>query len=165
HPCRLCTDLSISGDGSRESQVGADGLEVWDSRTGDRLFQETRRVRSAENGDTTTAMSPDGRRIAWNFVDTVFVRVLDSGTELALPLDGPVRDLVFSPDGKHLLSVTTGSMTLRDSTTGRIRWSAANVLPDVVGNPPQWSMDGGAVVVMHGFLATEVLDIKTGERI
>src|SRR5262249_44144490 len=44
-PCRLCKDISVSEDGTRFAEVGADGLEVWDTRTGQRLFQETRRIR------------------------------------------------------------------------------------------------------------------------
>jgi hypothetical protein len=47
HPCRVCWDISVSEDGSRFAQVGADGLEVWDTRADRRIFQETLRKRAS----------------------------------------------------------------------------------------------------------------------
>src|SRR5205807_342310 len=60
HPCRICQDISVSEDGSRFAQSGADGLEVWDTRKGQRIFQETRRRRSVA---TECTLSRDGRHL------------------------------------------------------------------------------------------------------
>src|SRR5262249_6675676 len=84
-PCRVCFDISVSEDDSRLAQVGANGLEVWDTRLGQRLFQETQRARPYL---TQCTISRDGRRVAWTVADGLFVRDLDSGRELTFPLDG-----------------------------------------------------------------------------
>ncbi|MGO9829206.1 MAG: hypothetical protein ACLPJH_03630 [Myxococcaceae bacterium] len=60
HHCRICWDISVSEDGSRVAQLGADGLAVWDTHADRSIFQETRRARPA--GDC--AISRDGRRLA-----------------------------------------------------------------------------------------------------
>ncbi len=158
--CRVCRDIAVSNDGSRFAQVGADGLEVWDTRTGKRLFHETQRVRP---NTTETSLSGDGRRLAWSFVDQLFVRELDSERELARPIDGVCRNLNFSPDGSRLMTATTRSVTLREAATGRELWSVANELADNVIS--QWSPDGRTLSLRHGFSATEVVDPKSGERL
>jgi eukaryotic-like serine/threonine-protein kinase len=168
HPCRRCWAISVSEDGSRLAQVGADGLEVWDTRANRRIFQETARPVGMEAGTSDTcacsALSGDGHRLAWTFVDKLLVRDLDSGKELTLPLDGAALGLRFSPDAAQLVAITTRSTTLRDPGTGRAIWSVANDLPDQV-DWIFWSPDGRALLVFHGWSATEVLDAGTGERL
>jgi hypothetical protein len=161
HPCRICSNFSVSEDASRLAMVGADGLEVWDTHADRRVFQETRR---AGRERTKCSISRDGRRLAWTFVDTLIVRDLDSGKEVGLPLDGAIRGLEFGPDMVHLVTVTTASIALRDTESGRTAWSAANDLPDYVYEI-FWSPDGRALSLVHGYHATEVLDVGTGERL
>jgi tRNA A-37 threonylcarbamoyl transferase component Bud32/WD40 repeat protein len=161
HPCRVCVDLSVSEDGSRFAQSGADGLEVWDTRGDRRIFQETKRRRLDA---TECTLSRDGRHLAWTFVDKLIVRDLDSGKELELPLEGADLGLSFSPDMARLVTVTTRSTTLRDTETGRTIWSVANEGPEMV-EWIFWSPDGRALSLMHGFNATEALDVGTGERL
>jgi WD40 repeat protein len=159
-PCRLCKDISVSDDGSRFAQVGADGLEVWDTRTQRRLFQETRRARPFT---MQTVLSGDGRLLAWTFVDTLVVRDLDSEHELTVPLDGMVRGIRFGPDAAELIVVTTRSATLWAAATGQQIWSVANELPDMAVS--HWSPDGRAIIVNHGWHSTQVFDAGTGERL
>jgi WD40 repeat protein len=161
HPCRICQDISVSEDGSRFAQSGADGLEVWDTRANRRVFQETRRIRPIAMECT---LSRDGRHLAWTFIDTLIVRDLESGKELALPLDGANLGIRFSPDMTRLVTVTSRSTTLRDTETGRAIWSVANDLPDTV-TWIFWSPDGRSLSLVHGLNATEVLDVGTGERL
>jgi len=161
HLCRICQDISVSEDGSRFAQSGADGLEVWDTRADRRIFQETRRTRPIAMECT---LSRDGRHLAWTFIDTLILRDLDSGEELTLPLDGAVLGTRFNPDTARLVTITTRSTTLRDTRTGQTIWSVANDLPDPVAWI-FWSPDGRALSVAHGFNATEVLDVGTGERL
>jgi WD40 repeat protein len=157
----MCWSISVSEDGSRFAQSGADGLEVWDTRADRRIFQETRRRRLVA---TECTLSRDGHHLAWTFVNTLIVRDLDSGKELELPLDGSNLGLRFSPDMAQLVTVTTGSIALRDTATGRTIWHVANDLPDAV-DWIFWSPDGRALSVVHGLRATEVLDVGTGERL
>jgi len=166
HPCRLCSDIAVSDDGSRLVQVGADGLEVWDPRTDQRLFQEARRVKPGtfKPRATESTLSPDGRRIAWTHGDTVIVRELASGQELTLSLDGAPLGLRLSTDPGRLVTVTSRSTSLRDCVTGRTLWNVSNDLPDFV-YPIFWSPDERALLLVHGFNTTEVLDVATGERL
>ncbi|HET9157178.1 MAG TPA: hypothetical protein VFN91_10960, partial [Myxococcaceae bacterium] len=168
HPCRPCSDISVSDDGSCIAQLGPDGLEVWDPRTDRRLFQETRRVRpgtyGTKPGDTRSTLSPDGRRVAWTHGETVSVRDLASGQELTLSLDGALLGFRLSAEPGRLLTVTTRSITLRDCVTGRTLWNVPNDLPELV-YPIFWSPDERALLLVHGYNATEVLDVATGERL
>ncbi|HET6984517.1 MAG TPA: serine/threonine-protein kinase, partial [Myxococcaceae bacterium] len=167
HSCPLCSDIAVSDDGSRLAQVGADGLEVWDVRTNQRLFQDLGRVRPGgidRPGDTNSTLSPDGRRIAWTHGDTVIVRELASGRELTLALDGAPLGLRLGADPGRLVMVTSRSISLRDCVTGRTLWNVSNDLPELV-YPIFWSPDGRAVLLVHGYNVTEVLDAATGERL
>ncbi|MGO9829207.1 MAG: hypothetical protein ACLPJH_03635 [Myxococcaceae bacterium] len=98
------------------------------------------------------------------FVDKLILRELDSAKELALPLDGAVLGLGFTPDMARFVIVTTRSTTLWDTGTGRLIWNVANDLPDLVQRI-FCSPDGHALIVAHGLSATEVLDMGTGERL
>ncbi len=160
HPCRRCLDLSVSLDASMFAFFGADGLEVWDTRRDKQLFQETRRFRPFAS---QSAVSRDGRRVAWNYLDTAVVRDLDSGRERMLPLDGALRHVQFSPDPERLLTVTTRTISLWNTAAGRAIWSRPN---DVPGNlVSRWSPERGALLLQPGFMGTELLDAETGERL
>src|SRR5262249_38413349 len=69
-----------------------------------------------------------------------------------------------SPDGTTLLVNTDPSLTLRDAGSGRILWSVPKALPDLVQDV-QWSPDGRALLLSYGLHATEVLELRTGERL
>lgn len=160
HACRACRDISVSYDGSVFAFVGADGLEVWDTRSDRRLFEETQRIRLYV---TQCAVSRDGRRVAWSQIETAVVRDLDAGREQTVPLDGPIRQLQFSPDPERLLTVTTQTISLWKTAEGRAMWSRPTDAPgDVLS---RWSPERRALILEHGYMATEVLDADTGERL
>jgi hypothetical protein len=160
HACRLCRDISASQDGSVFAFIGADGLEVWDTRSDRRLFHEAQRVRPFA---AQCAVSRDGRRVAWSEVETAVVRDLDSGREETVPLDGALRQFQFSPDPERLLTVTTRSISLWKTGGRRPIWSRPNEgLGSVL---TRWSPERRAVLLEHGYMATEVLDTETGERL
>jgi WD40 repeat protein len=160
HPCGHCTEFSVSDDGSRFVQVSLDdGLEVWDTRSDRRLFHDNRRVKV----QTMATISGDGRLLAWNTLDTLVVRDLSSGQEDTVPLDSGVRGLGFSPDSSQLATVSSSSVTLRETVTGRELWKVpqdASQFVDV-----NWSPDRRFLILKHGWIATEVLDATNGERL
>ncbi len=160
HACRMCRQISVSEDGSVFAFVGADGLEVWDTRADRRMFQEARRIRPFV---AQCAVSRDGRRVAWNQVETALLRDLDSGREQTVPLDGPIRQLQFSPDPERLLTVTTRTISLWKAMAGRTIWSRPTDAPGIVIS--RWSPERRALILEHGYMATEVLDADTGERL
>jgi hypothetical protein len=160
HACPSCWDMSVSEDGSVFAFIGADGLEVWDTRADRRLFHEARRIRPLV---AQCALSRDGHRLAWNQVETAVVRDLDSGREQTVVLDGPIRQLQFSPDPEQLLTVTTRTISLWKAMAGRTIWSRPT---DTLGGVrSRWFPQRHALLLEHGYLATEVLDWNTGERL
>ena len=161
HRCRLCGSWSFSGDGARVIQVSADGLEVWDTRSGQLLFEERRRV---EPSAATVLAWADGRRIAWTHGDRLVVRELESGKEQEFALDGKPMSLDATAKGERFLTTTATSLTLRDTATGRSLWTHPKELPDSIFDI-SWSPHERELVVTHGLSATEVLDATTGERI
>src|SRR5262249_37803140 len=68
------------------------------------------------------------------------------------------------PDMVRVVTVTTRSIALRNTESGRTIWSVANDLPDD-RNEIFWSPDGRALSLVHEYHATEVLDVGTGERL
>jgi WD40 repeat protein len=160
HACHACRDISVSYDGSVFSFIDAAGLEVWDTKHDRRLFQETARIRPFLS---ESAVSRDGRRVAWNQTDTAVVRDLDSGREQTIPLDGAIRQLQFSPDPEQLLTITTRTIRVWNLAERRAVWSRTNEAPSLVTS--RWSTERHALILEHGFLATEVLDVDTGERL
>jgi tRNA A-37 threonylcarbamoyl transferase component Bud32/WD40 repeat protein len=160
HACQACRDISASYDGAVFAFVDADGLEVWDTRRDRRVFQEARRIRPL---GSECSVSRDGRRIGWTQIDTAVVRDLDSGREQTFALDGPIRQLQFSPDPERLLTVTTRTTSLWNTATGRALWSRAS--DDSSSVISRWSSERRAVILEHGYISTEVLDADTGERL
>jgi len=160
YPCRHCKDISVSDDASVFAQVGAEGLEVLDTRSNRRLFHEPRLVGPFS---AICAVSPDGRRLAWNSADALVVRDLASGSEHKIPLDGAIRSLMFSPDSARLLAITTRSIALREADTGRGLWTVPSDIPELVRI--SWSTDRRSILLAHGFLVTEVIDAGSGERL
>jgi serine/threonine protein kinase len=159
-PCRNCRGYSISEDGSRFASVSLDdGLAVWDTRGDHRLFEERRRV----SVHTEVTMAGDGRLVAWSTLDALILRDLASGRELTIPRDNVVRGLGFSPDTVQLLTVTSSSVTLREAASGREIWK----VPEDVSEPVQisWAPDRRSLILRHGWIASEVLDARTGERL
>jgi serine/threonine protein kinase/WD40 repeat protein len=160
HPCGHCTDFSVSDDGSRFVQVGLDdGLEVWDTRSDRRLFQDKRRVKV----QTRVTISGDGRLLAWNVLDALIVRSLSTGQEHTVSLDSGVRGLGFSPDSGQLVTVTSSRVTLRETASGRVLWNVPQDASQTVDI--NWSPDRRSLILKHGWIATEVLDAATGERL
>src|SRR5262249_47350169 len=96
-------------------------------------------------------------------IESTLVRDLDSGREKTVPLDGPIRELQFSPDPDELLMVTARTISLWKPMAGQTIWSRPTDTPG--GGNSRWSRERRALRVQHGYMATEVLDWDTGERL
>lgn len=89
--------VAFSPDGNRIASTGAD-LLVWDSRTGE--VQLTIK-RPYKRGGVT--FSPDGRWLLGKGVKTIEMWSSVTGEEI-LNYQADPKDVVFSPDGKHVIS-------------------------------------------------------------
>jgi WD40 repeat protein/DNA-binding SARP family transcriptional activator len=112
---------SLSEDGWLLSAAWEeDGARVVDLRTG-RLVREIRR----DGGAASTALSPDGTRVAVGSREDLSVAVVDliSGRELLLPggFNWGLFRLAWSPDGRWLAAVGDDHARVWDATTGTPR--------------------------------------------
>jgi WD40 repeat protein/tRNA A-37 threonylcarbamoyl transferase component Bud32 len=129
--------VGFSPDGRRLASAGEDNrVQVWDVATGQRLLNLLGHVNSV----TGVAFSPDGKRLASvgdiSRQEARLTRVIGIGVKVWDTSNGQdvltlladhdlghtweVKDVVFSPDGKHLASASADkTVTVWDATTGQ----------------------------------------------
>lgn len=96
--------LAFSPDGKWLASSSTDGsVKVWDVREGKLAHHFTKHV---GNWARRVAFSPDSRKLtAATYKDGVSVWDVTSGTVLlTLPITGRVRDILFTPDGKSVVT-------------------------------------------------------------
>lgn len=92
-----------------------------DARPPDRLLQGA----PVSGTITALAFSPDGKWLAWSgYNDTIVIWNSATGAEGSKltwprPANTPFTELVFSPDGTHLLAVVAGKTRVWDLQTGK----------------------------------------------
>jgi WD40 repeat protein len=136
-------------------------------------------------GSKTFAIHPDGSRVAGAVgekEDTIAIWSLQDGRELQRykgtfsrfdGMDGMIKSLEYSPDGKMLLVETHGGKTnLLDAESGRlIRTFDGNFLNQLnmknnADNAPVFSPDGSRVLLLASSdLTAGVWDVRSGRRI
>jgi WD40 repeat protein len=139
-PGILPSGLVVSPDGRMLGAVGGDRIiHLWDIATG----KETARLPSDPSAaNPVLAFSPDGMTLAAAAINAPVrlldahsgkeLRQLDAAAEVAPPVPGlpapitPVQlrnviHLRFSPDGRNVLCVTGGELSLWETATGRDR--------------------------------------------
>jgi WD40 repeat protein len=107
------TGLSISADGSRVAFSDMYSFYVWDTTTGDRMFEMT--LNTGEFMGTTT-ISPDGQMLAMTNSLTGILRVYDvqTGDELLRrPATRAISQLAFTPDGALLIGISDSDGIIR----------------------------------------------------
>lgn len=104
---RRLYDLAISPDGMRVyARCVNRQVYCWDTRTGELL----RQFGGIDENLSAIAVSPDGTRLATGRNDRK-LRLRDTETAkvvLTIPVTRPIRDAVFSPDGRELLVSLAG---------------------------------------------------------
>jgi WD40 repeat protein len=95
-------------------------IRLWDAATGKEL-----RHCGSQSASYCLAFSPDGKTLAAaSGVHTVHLWDVSSGRQIRHALVGHEREVcsvTFTPDGKDIVSITTGSLRVWDAATGRQR--------------------------------------------
>ncbi len=164
-PVPVAENMGAQGNGLADFSVSDDGVLVYRAgvSTDDRLVWMDRSGKElSEVGGTghygTTALSPDGTRLAMEMVDSrsnnynIWVRDLARGVTSRLTFDpGDSSDPLWSPDGKRVVydmtaKGTPGLFEKDASGTGPARslWSCGDTI--VAGD---WSRDGRYIAVMR----------------
>ena len=119
------------------------------------------------------AFSPDGSRLAIPFGavsaeggDGVEVRDVRSGTRLArLPVDGEVRTVAFSPDGRLLAGGQVDGAALLWATDGWQRVGAPLALREAAALAVEFSPDGRTLATSHTDGALVLWDVGSRQPI
>lgn len=113
------TAIAFSPDRTRLASCGGDKtIRVWSLASGQRI----REISLKENPDPCAAFSPDAALVAGAVGDRVRVWNVASGElQTVMLADGPIRSLVFSPDGKQLVSGSrAGELRVFDVKDGKL---------------------------------------------
>lgn len=138
HTGPVCVCI-ITPDGGWLATAGQDGIRIWDRRTGARKEAVKRPI-------CACAVSPDGSWLAAADHGVIHIWQPGNGTQRTVASDhlAGVTGLAFSPDGRHIASVSSdATISVRDSTNGELvtRLRAAAPLTGVA-----WSSTGHLAV-------------------
>jgi WD40 repeat protein len=117
------------------------------------------------------AITRDGRLVATGSWHGVEMRVWDARTGAPVHriphVAGSVAGVVFSPDGRWLLTGTCGEYRLLEAGTWREQWRAAGDAPDIFALPGAMAFtpDGDVLAVTHSRQVIKLLDRRTGREL
>jgi WD40 repeat protein len=114
------SEVAFSLDGTRLATCGSDATaRLWDSTTGE---EHVRVTHPLKEGMLRLALSPDSTSLATASSTDKQARVWDLATKeemFRLSHDKPLKDILYSPDGKLLVTVANDSTArIWDSSTG-----------------------------------------------
>ncbi|MFY9343361.1 MAG: serine/threonine-protein kinase [Planctomycetota bacterium] len=149
---------SFSPDGLRVATGVGDGLQIWDTFDGERLWEV-----SGSDVSDSIAFSPDGRRLVTVGLATARLWDASNGAKLAELRGhaGLITGAAFSPDGARVVTSST-DQTARvwDATTGasmvELRGHGGSV------SSAAFSPDGARVVTASSDCTARVWDVASG---
>ncbi|MCX5637545.1 MAG: protein kinase [Planctomycetota bacterium] len=142
-----------------------DTVKMWDIKTG----AEMKTLRGNENQDlvgTMAAFSPDGKKIALGFYFWVKIREMATGHEIMTLYghNGTVTSLLFSPDGKRIVSGSADStIKVWDAETGLEVMTLRGHQGPV--SSIAFSPDGKRIVSGGSDGTVKVWDVETGAEL
>src|SRR6266545_562701 len=114
-------------DGQQLATLSQDGsINIWDAVNGKELRTITLQNFLSAGGNAPpggVSYSPDGKRLAYNDINTTTIVDATSGAEILTlpPFKSPTVDVVFSHDGTQLaVASRDGTMGIYDSSTGKM---------------------------------------------
>ena len=177
-PTRFVVSIAVSPDGTRLAARSMDGrLRIWDPAAGtlvhdleDGGLEDFRPsnvpdYRWSSYLPQNVAFSPDGTIVACGYRDQVRFWDLATGREqarLTVPVQGSIRHVVFSADGRQLaIAATEPALCLIDRDTGAIQRTLAG--PTGLLFAVSFSPDGRRLAAAGDDRIIRIWDTKTGE--
>ncbi len=162
-------EVRLSRDGRRALVAGEDGtLGLWAVATGDRV-QKMNHPAAVRRAD----LSPDGKfAVSADAANNVYVWDVEKKGILfpALPHDGPVAMVAFSPDGKQFLTVSArdkapneAEVRIYDATSGEAVGEA--LASQIAVRPASFSPDGKHVLTVCLDRSARTWDFLTGNSV
>jgi WD40 repeat protein len=142
--------------------VGPSSTLIWDPATGERL-RVLRQDPKQDQWGRSVVFSPDGRLVAGEGWDDVFVWSVDDSAIVARMREQQVTALAFSPDGQRLATGSLeGGLKLWEARTGRQLESLTGNLGQVLDLA--FSPDGTSLATSSSDGTVRLWDVGTGRQ-
>ena len=169
HPMGLkqVFDLAFSPDGellTTGGWFGPSSTLVWDSSTGALQRILVQGPDSQDQWGRSVDFSPDGKLVAGEGRDLVFVWAVQDGRLVARIGQQQVNALAFSPDGRRLITGSLeGDVDVWDASTGRELDALSGNLGQVLDI--SFSPDGTRVATSSTDGTVRLWDLRTGQQL
>lgn len=148
------TGVNVTPDGTTAVTVSADRrLRIWDLTTGHE--KRVIAIPGTQSYWPYAVMAPDGRTVVVSVADKIMAWTVENGREFLLPeqpADLKAGRVEFGGDGKTLVAIHTGSVTLLDWPSGKVR--RRFTVPEPLQKPGETHCDAATLSPDGRWLAT-----------